>query len=299
MMARDHRGDEPTPLEPTPLDDLLFGRADEVPPPDPTEVIPRSSERPGAEETQVVPQASPGRPPTTPAKTPSSVPTSAPAPAAVRPSGSVPEDWWSDDAAPSRGDDAAAHQGGAATPPPTAPRPARAPLPRIPEDRPRRARALGIVLLLLGALAAGALIALGVLYLMERDEPVASPTTSQTSEQPPAEEEPTEQPAEEPTTSSPTSSETTPPERTGELPSGATACGGPKDGISAGRTNDVTSCPFAMAVRDAYLAADPGDDGAATLTVASPVTGRSYTMRCSGAVVTTCTGGNDASVVLY
>ena len=51
MMARDHRGDEPTPVDPTPLDDLLFGRADDVPPPDPTEVIPRSSERPGAEET--------------------------------------------------------------------------------------------------------------------------------------------------------------------------------------------------------------------------------------------------------
>lgn len=293
MMARDHRGDEPTPLDPTPLDDLLFGRADEVPPPDPTEVIPRSSERPGAEETQVVPQPSPGRPPTTPAENPAPAPT----PSGKRPSDAVPDDWWNEPAAAQpRGYDTAAYQRGAGTPPPAAPKtPARAPLPRIPEDRPRRGRALGVVLLLIGALAAGALIGLGVLYLVDRDEPVAAPTTSQTSEQPPAEEEPTQ----EPTTSSPTSSESTPPERTGELPSGASRCGGPKDGISAGRTNDVTSCPFAMAVRDAYLAADPGDDGAATLTVASPVTGRSYTMRCSGAVVTTCTGGNDASVVLY
>ena len=55
----------------------------------------------------------------------------------------------------------------------------------------------------------------------------------------------------------------------------------------------------AVAVRDAYLAADPGDDGAATVTVRSPVTGEDYEMSCSGAVVTTCTGGNDASVVLY
>ena len=138
-------------------------------------------------------------------------------------------------------------------------------------------------------------MALGALSLMDRD----GGTTDQTTSAAPTSEQPAEQPTTEPTTEPTTSSSSTPPERTGELPSGATACGGAQGGLHAGRTNDVTSCPFAVAVRDAYLAADPGDDGAATLTVRSPVTGEDYEMSCSGAVVTTCTGGNDASVVLY
>ena len=83
------------------------------------------------------------------------------------------------------------------------------------------------------------------------------------------------------------------------LPEGATACGTAKQGLRAGTATEVTSCPFAEAVRDAYLAGTPRSDGSATLLVKSPVTDQTYTMRCSGATVTTCTGGNDASVVLY
>ena len=61
----------------------------------------------------------------------------------------------------------------------------------------------------------------------------------------------------------------------------------------------VTSCQFAAAVRDAYLAAGPKGQ-ARRITASSPVTGRRYTMNClpeRGVVV--CRGGNDAVVHIY
>ena len=79
-------------------------------------------------------------------------------------------------------------------------------------------------------------------------------------------------------------------------------------------SNDAFSSPDLSALADAVQRDDaaevrrqleridadtPGSDGSATLLVKSPVTDQTYTMRCSGATVTTCTGGNDASVVLY
>lgn len=68
--------------------------------------------------------------------------------------------------------------------------------------------------------------------------------------------------------------------------SGMTDCGG---GISAGAS---TSCPFARNVAATF--ADSG--GSDVIEVWSPVTERYYTMTCSGAMPTVCTGGNGARV---
>lgn len=61
---------------------------------------------------------------------------------------------------------------------------------------------------------------------------------------------------------------------------------------------EITSCPFADAVRAQYLRqglrATP-----ITLTVMSPVTVASYVMNCLGSQVVTCTGANDAVVYRY
>jgi hypothetical protein len=57
--------------------------------------------------------------------------------------------------------------------------------------------------------------------------------------------------------------------------------------------NSVTSCPFAIRVRDAYTS-----QGGPDIDVYSPVTGQTYTMTCTsgpGAQVT-CRGGNNAVV---
>jgi len=65
------------------------------------------------------------------------------------------------------------------------------------------------------------------------------------------------------------------------------SCG---EGITA---NSVTSCPFAIRVRDAYTS-----QGGPDIDVYSPVTGQTYTMTCTpgpGAQVT-CRGGNNAVV---
>lgn len=67
-------------------------------------------------------------------------------------------------------------------------------------------------------------------------------------------------------------------------PSGGTSCG---DGLSVGPN---TSCPFAKNVRAAF----PGSD--ASFDVYSPVTGETYSMRCTTASPHVCTGGNNASV---
>ncbi|GAA3022628.1 hypothetical protein GCM10010528_00930 [Gordonia defluvii] len=77
----------------------------------------------------------------------------------------------------------------------------------------------------------------------------------------------------------------------------------PPDSTQCDRTvgvgTAVTSCQFAAAVRDAYLAAGPKGQ-ARTVTAYSPVTGQSYAMSClpeRGIVV--CRGGNDAVVHIY
>jgi hypothetical protein len=65
----------------------------------------------------------------------------------------------------------------------------------------------------------------------------------------------------------------------------STNCG---NGLTAGPN---TSCPFASNVRDEY-----NRTGSGVISVFSPVTGRSYTMYCTGGSTHVCTGGNNASV---
>jgi len=65
---------------------------------------------------------------------------------------------------------------------------------------------------------------------------------------------------------------------------GGTSCG---DGVSVGPN---TSCPFAREVRAEY----PGSGG--SFEVYSSVTGKTYTMSCTGGSPKACRGGNGASV---
>ena len=293
-----YQGDEPTPIDATPLEDFFFGSPDDEP----------TGDQPPADETQVVDSsaAASGRaqPPATgeggepPASSPG------------HRESSVPQDWWGeepghaggpsrvmparDDSTPRHDDHGAPGTQRQAVPPPE------------PDRRSGVARGAGILLLILTSVVVGALLAYLALTQLRGDEPSGAGSSEETAqEQGSSTQSPSQSPSSaesspaEASSSTSSSSSSTTAERTGELPSGATACGGAKDGIAVGRTTSVTSCPFAVAVRDAYLAADPGDDGSATLEVRSPVTGRSYSMRCTGDVVTTCTGGNDASVVLY
>jgi hypothetical protein len=69
--------------------------------------------------------------------------------------------------------------------------------------------------------------------------------------------------------------------------SSSKSCG---DGITAG---PVTTCEFARNVRDEYFSHGGGD---ISVTVYSPVTGKTYVMSCHTGTSHTCTGGNNASV---
>lgn len=157
------------------------------------------------------------------------------------------------------------------------------------------ARILGVVALLVVALLVGALIMWGLLGLLNDSETAGGETASPTTTSAP-------DTTSDPTTdgTSPTTPTSTSPSqtRTGQMPAGGTECAGPIEDTSVARGSDVTSCEFAEAVRAAYLADDP-DGGEVTLTVRSPVTDTEYEMSCSGAAVTTCTGGNNAVVYLY
>ncbi len=80
-----------------------------------------------------------------------------------------------------------------------------------------------------------------------------------------------------------------------DLPRGSRVCDGSSEvRVAAGTPR--TSCSFAEAVRNAWVAAGRGDR---SIRAHSPVTDEDYTMTCSGAPVTTCRGGNSAVVHLY
>lgn len=84
------------------------------------------------------------------------------------------------------------------------------------------------------------------------------------------------------------------------LPSGATACpeqAGATATLGTWTGSKRTSCAFALAVRDAYAAATPSA-GKATVRAKSPVTGKTYTMTCTGSQPVICKGGDDAVVYL-
>lgn len=76
------------------------------------------------------------------------------------------------------------------------------------------------------------------------------------------------------------------------FPAGATAsCGGT---VFVGPD---TSCPFAENVVKAY--SNSAGNGNATVRAVSPVTGRTYTMRCTGVSPHVCRGGTNALVEFY
>ena len=60
----------------------------------------------------------------------------------------------------------------------------------------------------------------------------------------------------------------------------------------------TTSCPFAEAVRDAYVRAAPPSATERTVTAHSPSTGQTYEMSCSGVRPVTCIGGRDNSAIV-
>jgi serine/threonine-protein kinase len=60
----------------------------------------------------------------------------------------------------------------------------------------------------------------------------------------------------------------------------------------------LTSCPFALNVRDAYVRSR-ANGAAVSISVFSPVARKGYAMRCSGEQPVTCSGGNNAVVYLY
>lgn len=100
--------------------------------------------------------------------------------------------------------------------------------------------------------------------------------------------------------SSSASGDSSSPSDTSALPAGATACsGGSEGGLSAASGNRVTSCGFAVNVRDAYVAANPADGATVKLKVKSPVTKRSYKVTCEGQGPVTCRGGTNAVIYLY
>ena len=67
------------------------------------------------------------------------------------------------------------------------------------------------------------------------------------------------------------------------------SCGG---GLSVGAN---TTCSFADNVRSEWNSVGGGN---ATIEVYSPVTGATYTMRCSAGTTTVCRGGNNATVYI-
>lgn len=220
------------------------------------------------------------------------------------PQGAVPEDWWQSDPAPAP--TAAPHSSTWGPAPASAATPSeQQPVHHQPsyvqEPAPRRSVSpLAMVGMLVGGVLLGGLCVGGTVMAMgsDDDQPAAS---QKTVTAPGTQDPPATSTTPPPTSSSSTStskSSSSSPTRSGTLPAGATKCYGPKQGTSVGRGTDVTSCAFASAVRDAYLAEKP-KDGRASLEVRSPVTKKNYTMTCTGAAVTRCAGGNDAVVVLY
>lgn len=215
-----------------------------------------------------------------------------PSTAAAGAPGALPEDWWTSDAEPAS-QPAASHTWHAE------PVPYPAPAPQPPR---RGVSPFALVALLLGGVLLGGLFVGGTVMALGEDgqdeQPAASQTTVTTTSSETSSPSSTTPESSTPTSSSTTSSSSSSsPTRAGELPAGASSCAGPKEGTAVGRGTEVTTCQFAVAVRDAYVAGGP--EGDTRLEVRSPVTKKDYTMSCTGQVVTRCTGGNNAVVYLY
>jgi hypothetical protein len=197
--------------------------------------------------------------------------------------------WWDADRFPS-------------PPPPAMPVPERYPPPpgRSRGQRNRAPLAIGI-----GAGLVVALIAVAAVVLLGRSStsaeaartPGASPSSlaasSQSASQAPASTAPSA------STTTTTVTESAPPAYPVVAITG-TPCGssGSSPYSRAAAGNDHTSCPFAQAVRGAYVAS--GADGSnVTVQAYSRVTKKWYVMTCVGSQPVQCTGGNDALVWLY
>lgn len=84
------------------------------------------------------------------------------------------------------------------------------------------------------------------------------------------------------------------------VPSGSKECQRTGTGpfAAAGTANETTSCPFAINVREAYLAA--GLNGTAgQIRAYSPTTKLWYDLECAGAQPALCTGGRAGRVIIY
>lgn len=153
--------------------------------------------------------------------------------------------------------------------------------------------------MLVAAVLAGALI-MGLFQILGSPEQAAAPTTTTVTRTP----EPTTTGDPSPSTTSPTKSTPTSKaratvDRTGAKPAAVKrVCAGSWKGARVGVGTTSTTCGFAEQVRKAYI--DGGGDGSKTsIRAKSPATGKTYTMSCSGAKVTRCTGGRNAVVYLY
>ncbi len=157
-----------------------------------------------------------------------------------------------------------------------------------PGRRPGPSGTVVTVAAVVGVLVVAA--ALVLLWLSSRQGPqtaadLAGATSSTTS--------PSDSGSSSPSSSSSSSSSASP-------PAGATHCaGGANAGRRAATGNDVTSCEFALNVRDAWVASGSDGSSPTKLQVNSPVTKKNYTMTCSGDPLVTCRGGNGALVYLY
>lgn len=116
-----------------------------------------------------------------------------------------------------------------------------------------------------------------------------------------------------PSTETSTTSATTTSGSAADLPVGATKCsqsssttGTAFSSVATG--SSATTCDFAQAVRKAYAQSaqshgvtDASSATSTSVVAKSPVTGRSYTMTCTGASgrVVTCSGGDNAVVYVY
>jgi len=83
------------------------------------------------------------------------------------------------------------------------------------------------------------------------------------------------------------------------VPQGSIACGvtgsGDTAAVYAGHPN--TSCPFAQEVANAYRATG-ASGGSVEVRAHSPVTGKDYTLTCTGTLPTTCVAATGATVLL-
>ncbi len=77
----------------------------------------------------------------------------------------------------------------------------------------------------------------------------------------------------------------------GAGPAPPASSGGSRDCGGDLSANSNTSCDFARIVKETYQ-----KSGQATFEALSPVTGKTYTMSCTGGSPHVCTGGNNAAV---